>query len=1275
VENIFSSNYMIFLSLIKANILRLIKPTMKKTLITFIMLLGISSLMAQNWIPVTANAPSSASKQLLNSNIQTTNLQFSLDGFYLYDVETPEGRQQIVRLDGTSSILEQGAPDLAKMTASIIIPAQEKMEVVVVSSSYRDFENINIAPSKGNFTRDIDPATVAYEYGDVYNQNAFYPAIDAELRAPHIIRDYRGQTVVFYPFRYNPVTKTLRVYYEAELSIRSTGEMGVNTLTQVAQPETISSDFSLIYNKHFLNYSSASRYTPLEEDGSMLIICYDDFMAAMNPFVEWKTISGMTVEMENASQFSSATEIKSFIADYYNTNGLTYVLLVGDANQVPTINASSGHSDQSYGYIDGSDSYAEVFVGRFSAESVADVEIQVTKAVEYEKTPNTNGTWMSHNVGIASDQGPGDDNEYDYQHIRNIQADLIGYTWETSAELFDGSQGGLDAGGSPSPSDVANEVNAGTSIICYTGHGSTTSWGSSGFSNSDVNALVNDNMLPYILSVACVNGNFVNNTCFAEAWLRASNGDEPSGAVATIMSTINQSWDPPMHGQDAMVDILVESFSDNIKRTFGGVTVNGCFEMNDEYGSGGDEMTDTWTIFGDPSLMLYTKMPAVMNATYEPIIPIDANTFNVSTNATDGRAALSYNGQLLGVGYLNNGNTVINLSEPLTSTMLELDLVIVGFNFEPHIATVQITAEPGQVMSPSPSNGKLNVYPFTQLQWADGVGGDPTTYKLFVGTDNPPTNLVNGEEISEDFYSFVNDLDYETEYFWRVDAINDFGTTEGEVWHFFVAQPPSEDFETGSFMGNAWTMEGDADWTITDSPTFHGAYAARSGAISDDQVSTLKIELDAEGFMSHIKFFRMVSTDGSDKLRFYIDGNMMGEWGGLSQWTEETFNVTSGHHVFEWKYEKGAANAGGDDAVWVDFIYFPTLSVLSANAGQDMQVCEGNSCTLNGSGSGYTSATWSTSGDGSFDDVSKPDAIYTPGATDIANGSVELTFEVSDGDASDADNMLLTIDAAPLAYAGGEITICGNGQLVLEAAQAENYETLIWETEGDGVFDDAGRLHAIYTPGPTDIENGSVNLILKVQGAESCGEVLDMIAVGVLSEPAAPQKPVGPEIVLVNQIEQSEFTIELVEGATDYEWAISDQNAGDLNFEENNATITWNVDYVGAVELTAIAKNNCGSSESSEALLITIDNNVGIGNLENEDFSFYPNPTSGAFTIQANIGSKLRILNLVGAEIYSINETTEANTQIELSDVPNGVYYLIRESAQGNQVKKLIINK
>ena len=53
-----------------------------------------------------------------------------------------------------------------------------------------------------------------------------------------------------------------------------------------------------------------------------------------------------------------------------------------------------------------------------------------------------------------------------------------------------------------------------------------------------------------------------------EQWIRANMGsfDRPTGKIATMMSTINQSWNPPMSAQDEFNDILVEMYNNNIKR-------------------------------------------------------------------------------------------------------------------------------------------------------------------------------------------------------------------------------------------------------------------------------------------------------------------------------------------------------------------------------------------------------------------------------------------------------------------------------------------------------------------------------------------------------------------------------------------------------------------------------------------------------------------------------------------------------------------------------------
>jgi len=668
---------------------------MKKSITFIFALIWIISAMGAEWITINSNAPKAAEVQLISSDVSSSEVEFRIDGFYLNEVKTKKGNAFTVSLEEGSSVLREGEPDLAKLTASLMIPDLDNMEFEIISSEYQDFSDIEIAPSKGNLTRDINPDDVAYTWGKTYEKDQFYPGKMADLRNPYIIRDYRGQTLVVYPFQYNPVKKTLRVYHSIKIKVKSTGKNGINPLIRQKELTTIDNEFSKIYAHHFLNYDNTD-YTPVGEIGNMLVISYGSFMADMQPFVDWKNTIGIPTEMVNVATIGNSSAIKTYIANYYNTNGLTFVLLVGDAAQIPSSYAS-GDSDNDYSYVVGGDHYPDLFVGRFSAENTSHVQTQVQRTIDYEQNPTTGYDWYTKCIGLASQEGPGDDNEYDYQHIRNMTTDLLAYTYTYNYELFEGSQGGNDAFGNPTAAMVDNDINSGASVLLYTGHGSNTSFVTSGFNSTNVNALTNNGKLPFIWAVACVNGNFVSTTCFAEAWMRATSNNEPSGSVATLMSTINQSWNPPMEGQDEMVDILVESYGSNIKRTFGGISMNGCMKMNDTYGSAGDEMTDTWNCFGDPSLMVRTAVPQTMVVTHNPVILLGSTQFTVNCDAEGALVCLTINNQIIGTAYVSGGSATVNFNA--LTNIETVTIAVTAYNYIPYIGTADVVPASGPFVS------------------------------------------------------------------------------------------------------------------------------------------------------------------------------------------------------------------------------------------------------------------------------------------------------------------------------------------------------------------------------------------------------------------------------------------------------------------------------------------------------------------------------------------------------------------------------------------------
>jgi len=95
-------------------------------------------------------------------------------------------------------------------------------------------------------------------------------------------------------------------------------------------------------------------------------------------------------------------------------------------------------------------------------------------------------------------------------------------------------------------------------------------------------------------------------------------------------------------------------------------------------------------------------------------------------------------------------------------------------------------------------------------------------------------------------------------------------------------------------------------------------------------------------------------------------------------------------------------------------------ALLSADAGADATIGEGNSYILSGSAINQTNILWTTSGDGLFDDATSLTAEYTPGTADITNGTVDLTITAYAAPCEATDVMILTIQGLPTADAGAD---------------------------------------------------------------------------------------------------------------------------------------------------------------------------------------------------------------------------------------------------------------
>lgn len=650
---------------------------MKKNFSRIVSIVAFSSLLGGMAFAQPAERGRNPQVRLLSAEQSMSKVQFRMDNLQFTGVQTSKGIAQVPTFTEGVNISEKGTPILPILSRSLAVSETRAMKVEVVSSKFIEKKDVLIAPSKGVISRAENPDQIPYVYGQSYNEDKFFPGEIATLSDPFILRDVRGQVVNFAPLQYNPVTKTLRIYTEIVVAVSETAEAGQNTISLVKN--STFTGFEDIYKSVFMNYE-ATRYTPVEEkeNGRMIVIVPKKYEEDIEDFVDWKNQRGLRTEVKVAEDIASpvtANAIQQFVKQEYEKEGndLTYVLLVGDHKDIPAKITPGIKSDQVYGQIVGNDHYNEVFIGRFSCESKEDLKTQIDRTIHYERNITTEDKWLGQALCIASAEGgPSADNgESDIQHENIIANLLTQYGYTKIIKCYDPGV---------TPKNIIDAFNGGISLANYTGHGSETAWGTSHFGTTHVKQLTNSNQLPFIFDVACVNGDFLYNVpCFAEALMRAQKDGKPTGTVAIIASTINQSWASPMRGQDEMNEILCEKHPNNIKRTFGGVTMNGMFAMVEKYKKDGEKMLDTWTVFGDPSLLVRTLVPTKMQVTAPANISASAQTFEVACDYNGAIATLSDDGDMVGTAIVKDGKAIIKLNESIADET-NLTLTVVGYN-------------------------------------------------------------------------------------------------------------------------------------------------------------------------------------------------------------------------------------------------------------------------------------------------------------------------------------------------------------------------------------------------------------------------------------------------------------------------------------------------------------------------------------------------------------------------------------------------------------------
>ncbi|AXO81244.1 T9SS C-terminal target domain-containing protein [Olleya aquimaris] len=117
----------------------------------------------------------------------------------------------------------------------------------------------------------------------------------------------------------------------------------------------------------------------------------------------------------------------------------------------------------------------------------------------------------------------------------------------------------------------------------------------------------------------------------------------------------------------------------------------------------------------------------------------------------------------------------------------------IATNIECSTCTCTATSAPNAATTPTPINGATNIpidstdptdLLITPFEWVDATSGDlADSYNLTLGitTSGADLGTITGATSGN---GITYDWEYNTTYYWKVDAVNCFGTTTGTVWSF-----------------------------------------------------------------------------------------------------------------------------------------------------------------------------------------------------------------------------------------------------------------------------------------------------------------------------------------------------------------------------------------------------------------------------------------------------------------------------------------------------------
>ncbi len=424
-----------------------------------------------------------------------------------------------------------------------------------------------------------------------YDGTMAYPPDPVHVSDVSPARDLRLVVLRIAAGRYVPQSRELSLYDSVEFDLHFEGGTGLFLGDGAGNPfeEGNATIRSLTWNHAAIeSVSGFAKPTWIVRGEELLILVTPAYLDAANRLAAHKNGRGLLTSVVLVNDGAAGggpdtgEEIQTFLDARYD-NALvrfSYLLLMGDADDIPPFVLPRRYKD---GEFPSDFPYAQIHtdpmadalvpsiaVGRIPVDSLAEADTVVDKIIGYEATPPTEfpGGSFYGRAAIASYFQPhgGDQPDFvengrrfiqDSEDIRNHMVDQgfdVQRIYTAHTPLTpDNTPRFYRDGTTPLPAPLRPEdgypwdgdaqqiidaFNAGKSLFFHVDHGWSGGWGDPWFSTSHLGSLVNDELLPLVLSDNCSSGAFdYVSPGFAESILRMSGG----GAIGVMAFTRNSN--------------------------------------------------------------------------------------------------------------------------------------------------------------------------------------------------------------------------------------------------------------------------------------------------------------------------------------------------------------------------------------------------------------------------------------------------------------------------------------------------------------------------------------------------------------------------------------------------------------------------------------------------------------------------------------------------------------------------------------------------------------